>query len=131
MFYRLNVSIVQRGRSGRKIDPRQIDSVDMKEAGDLILIPHCRFAFYMENGKADHRTIVEVGRGNLAMNDLKSFLHNASDEPLNLRLRRPDCFGKSLLPGDHRLRDLRPVLEVSSPMIPRHQDQEKDTKEKK
>jgi len=110
----------------------QIDSVDMKEAGDLILIRIVGSHFIWKMVRQIIGTIVEVGRGNLAMNDLKSFLHNASGEPAKFTAPPSGLFLERVYyRGDHRLRDLRPVLEVNSPMIPRHQDQEKDTKEKK
>jgi tRNA pseudouridine38-40 synthase len=107
----------------------QIDSVDIKEAGDLILIRIVGSHFIWKMVRQIVGSVVEVGRGKLAMNDLKSFLHNASDEPAKYTAPPSGLFLERVYyRGDHRLRDLRPVLDVGSTMGSRHHDEPEDTK---
>lgn len=58
-----------------------IDSIEMKEDGDLILIRIVGSHFLWKMVRQIVGVLAEVGRGNLSLDDVKGFLKTASDKP--------------------------------------------------
>jgi hypothetical protein len=77
--------------------------------------------------------LVEIGRGNLSMNDIKKFLYSKSDEPAKLTAPPSGLFLERVYyKGDVWLKEIKPVLEINSklPMRfnPKHKEQDEKTK---
>ena len=58
-----------------------INSIDVQQAGDLILIRIVGSHFIWKMVRQIIGVLAEVGRGKMPLNDVKKFLHAKSDEP--------------------------------------------------
>jgi tRNA pseudouridine38-40 synthase len=92
----------------------QIDSIQVKEAGDLILIRIIGSHFIWKMVRQLVGVMAEVGRGDLPLNDVKRFLHEHSDVPAKYTAPPSGLFLERVYyKDDMRLHTLRPVMEIS------------------
>jgi tRNA pseudouridine38-40 synthase len=59
----------------------QVDLVEVKERGELIVIRICASHFLWKMVRRIVGTLVEVGRGNMTANDIRGFLSRPSEMP--------------------------------------------------
>ncbi|HVN49310.1 MAG TPA: hypothetical protein VMU30_10890, partial [Bacteroidota bacterium] len=92
----------------------QIDSIQVKEAGDLILIRIIGSHFIWKMVRQLVGVMAEVGRGDLPLNDVKRFLHEHSDVPAKYTAPPSGLFLERVYyKDDMRVHNLRPVMEIS------------------
>jgi tRNA pseudouridine38-40 synthase len=92
-----------------------IDRVQMREAGDLILIRIEGSHFLWGMVRRMVGVIAEVGRGKLSVDAVSGFLRTRSETPARLAAPPSGLFLERVYyPGDERLRALNPVLRISS-----------------
>lgn len=93
----------------------QIDSVEIREAGDLILLRVVGSHFLWKMVRQMVGVLVEVGRGKLGTNDLKKFLHTPSDIPSKLTAPPSGLFLERVYyRHPHTIPELKPVMEILS-----------------
>jgi tRNA pseudouridine38-40 synthase len=92
----------------------QIDSIQIKEAGDLILIRVIGSHFIWKMVRQIVGVLAEVGRGAMALNDVKSFIHEQSDVPAKFTAPPSGLFLEHVYyKDDMRIQTLRSVLDIS------------------
>lgn len=92
-----------------------INSIDVQQAGDLILIRIVGSHFIWKMVRQIVGVLAEVGRGKMPLNDVKKFLHAKSDEPAKLTAPPSGLFLERVYyKGDVWLKDMKPMMEISS-----------------
>jgi len=92
-----------------------IERIQMREAGDLILIRIEGSHFLWGMVRRMVGVIAEVGRGKLSIEELSGFFGARSDEPARLAAPPSGLFLERVYyPGDQRLRSLDPVIRIQS-----------------
>jgi tRNA pseudouridine38-40 synthase len=92
-----------------------INSIDVQQAGDLILIRIVGSHFIWKMVRQIIGVLAEVGRGKMPLNDVKKFLHTKSDEPAKLTAPPSGLFLERVYyKGDVWLKELRPMMEIGS-----------------
>ena len=92
-----------------------INSIDIQQAGDLILIRIVGSHFIWKMVRQIVGVLAEVGRGKMPLNDIKKFLHSKSDEPAKLTAPPSGLFLERVYyKGDIWLKDMKPMIEISS-----------------
>lgn len=92
-----------------------IESVQVKEEGDLILIRITGSHFLWKQVRRMVGALVEVGRGKLTHNDIKYFLEHASPTPAKYTAPPSGLFlEKIIYDGDSFHEDLKPTINISS-----------------
>jgi tRNA pseudouridine38-40 synthase len=92
-----------------------IERIQMREAGDLILMRIEGSHFLWGMVRRIVGAIAEVGRGKLSVESLAGFLTSPSDEPARLAAPPSGLFLERVYyPGDTRLQSLTPVIRVLS-----------------
>ena len=88
-----------------------IDSVQMKEADDLILVRITGSHFLWKMVRRMIGVLVEIGRANLDENDLKKFMKTKSNEPAKFTAPPSGLFLEQVLyKGDNFIEELNPVF---------------------
>lgn len=92
-----------------------IDGIEMKEAGDLILIRIIGSHFLWKLVRQIIGVIVEVGRGKLSSEKIQQYIRAQSDEPAKFTAPPSGLFLERVYyKGDKVLRELTPVLQITS-----------------
>jgi tRNA pseudouridine38-40 synthase len=92
-----------------------INSIDVQQAGDLILIRIVGSHFIWKMVRQIIGVLAEVGRGKMPLNDVKKFLHAKSDEPAKLTAPPSGLFLERVYyKGDIWLKDIKPMMEIST-----------------
>ncbi len=92
-----------------------IERIQMREAGDLILIRIEGSHFLWGMVRRMVGVIAEVGSGRLSLDAVAGFLQSKSPEPARLAAPASGLFLERVYyPGDKRLQALNPVLRISS-----------------
>jgi tRNA pseudouridine38-40 synthase len=92
-----------------------INSIDVQQAGDLILIRIVGSHFIWKMVRQIIGVLAEVGRGKMPLNDVKKFLHAKSDEPAKLTAPPSGLFLERVYyKGDIWLKELKPMIDISS-----------------
>lgn len=92
-----------------------INSIDVQQAGDLILIRIVGSHFIWKMVRQIIGALAEVGRGKMSLNDVKKFLHAKSDEPAKLTAPPSGLFLERVYyKGDIWLKEFKPMMEVGS-----------------
>ncbi len=108
-----------------------INLIDIQDAGDLILIRIVGSHFIWKLVRQIVGVLVEVGRGNLPLNEVKKFLHSKSDEPAKFTAPPSGLFLERVYyKGDFWLKEIKPVIAISSKPVTRYEKPEKDEKRK-
>ncbi len=100
-----------------------IESMEMKEVGDLILIRVYGSHFIWKLVRRIVGVVAEVGRGNLTLNEVQQFVVRKSDAPARLTAPPSGLFlEKVYYRGESRPQTLQPVLSVDrfTHSTPRH-----------
>jgi tRNA pseudouridine38-40 synthase len=92
-----------------------INSLDIQQQGDLILVRIVGSHFIWKMVRQIIGVLVEVGRGTLAMNEVKKFLHSESDIPAKLTAPPSGLFLERVYyKGDIWLKEIKPFIEITS-----------------
>ena len=92
-----------------------VDRIQLREAGDLILIRIEGSHFLWGMVRRMVGVIAEVGRGKLSLDAVAGYLRTRSSEPARLAAPPSGLFLERVYyPGDRRLQALNPVLRVFS-----------------
>ncbi len=92
-----------------------IESVQMKEEGDLILLRIRGSHFIWKMVRRIVGVLAEVGRGKLSFDDVRRFLTTKSDVPAKLTAPPSGLFLEQVLyKGDRPLDELHPTIYISS-----------------
>jgi tRNA pseudouridine38-40 synthase len=92
-----------------------IDKVEIGTAGDLILIRVEGSHFLWKMVRRIVGVLVELGKGRLTLQEVRSFLNASSEEPARLAAPASGLFLERVYyEGDRRLETLSPVLPVES-----------------
>ena len=92
-----------------------INSIDVQQVGDLILIRIVGSHFIWKMVRQIIGVLAEVGRGKMPLNDVKKFIHTKSDEPAKLTAPPSGLFLERVYyKGDVWLKDMKPMMEISS-----------------
>jgi tRNA pseudouridine38-40 synthase len=92
-----------------------INSIDVQQAGDLILVRIVGSHFIWKMVRQIVGVLAEVGRGRLPLNDVKKFIHTKSDEPAKFTAPPSGLFLERVYyKGDVWLKEMKPMLEISS-----------------
>jgi tRNA pseudouridine38-40 synthase len=92
-----------------------INSIDVQQAGDLILIRIVGSHFIWKMVRQIIGVLAEVGRGKMPLNDVKKFLHAKSDEPAKLTAPPSGLFLERVYyKGDLWLKDMKPMMDIGS-----------------
>lgn len=90
-----------------------INSIDVQQAGDLILVRIVGSHFIWKMVRQLIGVLAEVGRGKMPLNDVKKFLHTKSDEPAKLTAPPSGLFLERVYyKGDVWLKELKPMMEI-------------------
>lgn len=93
-----------------------IESLEVGEAGDLILFRIVGSHFLWRMVRRIVGVIVEAGRGKLSEDDVRRFLSARSEEPARLAAPASGLFLERVYyEGDPRMEHLQPVLRIGSP----------------
>ncbi|MGE5680311.1 MAG: tRNA pseudouridine(38-40) synthase TruA [Bacillota bacterium] len=88
-----------------------IESIELKEVGDLILIRIRGSHFLWKMVRRMVGVIAEIGRGKMTENDLQFFLHNKSAEPAKLTAPPSGLFLEQVAyQGDQLIETLEPAI---------------------
>jgi tRNA pseudouridine38-40 synthase len=91
-----------------------IHSIELQEAGDLILIRIIGSHFIWKMVRQIVGVIAEVGRGGMSLNDVKNFLYSKSDEPAKFTAPPSGLFLERVyFKGDRWLREIYPMMSVA------------------
>jgi tRNA pseudouridine38-40 synthase len=92
-----------------------INSIDVQQAGDLILVRIVGSHFIWKMVRQIIGVLAEVGRGKMPLNDVKKFIHAKSDEPAKLTAPPSGLFLERVYyKGDVWLKELKPMMDISS-----------------
>jgi tRNA pseudouridine38-40 synthase len=92
-----------------------INSIDVQQAGDLILIRIVGSHFIWKMVRQIIGVLAEVGRGRMPLNDVKKFIHTKSDEPAKLTAPPSGLFLERVYyKGDVWLKEMKPMIEIDS-----------------
>jgi tRNA pseudouridine38-40 synthase len=92
-----------------------INSIDVQQAGDLILIRIVGSHFIWKMVRQIIGVLAEVGRGKMPLNDVKKFLYTKSDEPAKLTAPPSGLFLERVYyKGDVWLKEMKPMMDISS-----------------
>jgi tRNA pseudouridine38-40 synthase len=92
-----------------------INSVDVQQAGDLILVRIVGSHFIWKMIRQIIGVLVEVGRGKMPLNDVKKYIHTKSDEPAKHTAPPSGLFLERVYyKGDVWLKDMKPLIEIST-----------------
>ncbi len=92
-----------------------VDRIQMREAGDLILIRIEGSHFLWGMVRRIVGVIAEVGRGKLSLDAVAGYLRTRSQEPARLAAPPSGLFLERVYyPGDKRLQSLNPVIRIFS-----------------
>ncbi len=90
-----------------------INSIDVQQAGDLILIRIVGSHFIWKMVRQIIGVLAEVGRGTMPLNDVKKFLHTKSDEPAKLTAPPSGLFLERVYyKGDVWMKEMKPMIEI-------------------
>jgi tRNA pseudouridine38-40 synthase len=93
----------------------QINSIDVRPAGDLILIRIVGSHFIWKMVRQIVGVLAEVGRDKISLDDVKSFLRTESNEPARLTAPPSGLFLERVYyKGDARLKELRPMMTIET-----------------
>ena len=109
-----------------------INSIDVQQAGDLILVRIVGSHFIWKMVRQIVGVLAEVGRGKMALNDVKTFLHAKSDEPAKLTAPPSGLFLERVYyKGDFWLKEMKPMLEISTRFARKYEEPQKESREGK
>ena len=113
-----------------------INSIDVQQAGDLILIRIVGSHFIWKMVRQIIGVLAEVGRGKMPLNDVKKFLHAKSDEPAKFTAPPSGLFLERVYyKGDVWLKDMKPMMEISSKIpakfVKKHEESDNKPNESK
>ena len=92
-----------------------VNSIDVQQAGDLILIRIVGSHFIWKMVRQIIGVLAEVGRGKMPLNDVKKFIYSKSDEPAKLTAPPSGLFLERVYyKGDVWLKDMKPMIEIST-----------------
>jgi tRNA pseudouridine38-40 synthase len=92
-----------------------INSIDVQQAGDLILVRIVGSHFIWKMVRQIIGVLAEVGRGKMPLNDVKKFIHTKSDEPARLTAPPSGLFLERVYyKGDVWLKEMKPMMDISS-----------------
>jgi tRNA pseudouridine38-40 synthase len=92
-----------------------IHSIDVQQAGDLILVRIVGSHFIWKMVRQVVGVLAEVGRGKMPLNDVKKFIHSKSDEPAKLTAPPSGLFLERVYyKGDVWLKDMKPMMDIAS-----------------
>ena len=92
-----------------------IHSIDVQQAGDLILVRIVGSHFIWKMVRQVIGVLAEVGRGKMPLNDVKKFIHSKSDEPAKLTAPPSGLFLERVYyKGDVWLKDMKPMMDIAS-----------------
>jgi tRNA pseudouridine38-40 synthase len=104
----------------------------MGEDGDLVLIRIRGSHFIWKMVRQIVGVLAEVGRGKMPLNDVKTFLHTKSDEPAKLTAPPSGLFLERVYyRGDFWLKEIKPMLEISTRFSKKYDEPQKESKEGK
>ena len=96
----------------------QIEHIEIREDGDLILIRFIGSHFLWKMVRQMVGVLAEVGRGNLTVEQAKSFLERSSDQPAKLTAPPSGLFLERIYyKGDRKLETMEPVMRINSGAI--------------
>lgn len=100
-----------------------ISSIEMKKSADLILIRIVGSHFLWKLVRRVVGVLAEAGRGRLSAEEIARYLREPSEEPARTTAPPSGLFLERVYyPGDRPLRELRPVLDISTPALPDRTD---------
>lgn len=92
-----------------------IDDIEIKEDGDLILIRITGSHFIWKMVRRVVGVIAEVGRGNLSIEKVRTYLNTKSNEPARLTAPPSGLFLEQVLyKGEKKNPELKPLIKVNS-----------------
>lgn len=92
-----------------------INSIEIQQAGDLILIRIVGSHFIWKLVRQIVGVLAEVGRGNMPLNDVKKFLHSKSNEPAKFTAPPSGLFLERVYyKGDFWLKEMKPTMEIAT-----------------
>jgi len=92
-----------------------INSIDVQQAGDLILVRIVGSHFIWKMVRQIIGVLAEVGRGKMPLNDVKKFIHTKSDEPAKLTAPPSGLFLERVYyKGDIWLKEMKPMMDIGS-----------------
>jgi len=105
-----------------------INSIDVQQAGDLILVRIVGSHFIWKMVRQIIGVLAEVGRGKMPLNDVKKFIHAKSDEPAKLTAPPSGLFLERVYyKGDVWLKDMKPMMDIGSRIptkfVKKHEEQ--------
>ena len=96
----------------------QIEHIEIREDGDLILIRFIGSHFLWKMVRQMVGVLAEVGRGDLTIEQARSFLEQSSDQPAKLTAPPSGLFLERIYyKGDKKLESLEPVMAINSGVI--------------
>ena len=91
----------------------KVDEIQMKEAGDLILIRITGSHFIWKMVRRVVGVLAEVGRGNLSLGKVKEFINTKSDEPARLTAPPSGLFLEQVhYKDDKKSSELTPLIKI-------------------
>jgi tRNA pseudouridine38-40 synthase len=107
-----------------------INSIDIQQAGDLILVRIVGSHFIWKMVRQIIGVLAEVGRGKMPLNDVKKFLYSKSDEPAKLTAPPSGLFLECVYyKDDIWLKEMKPMMEISSRHLKRYDVHHKSIQE--
>lgn len=95
-----------------------IEQIDIREHGDLILIRFIGSHFLWKMVRQVVGVLAEVGRGNLTLDQARSFFERSSDQPAKLTAPPSGLFLERVYyKGERKLESIEPVMTVDSRAI--------------